>query len=150
MTSNKPQAVWCRNKYQTDPEYREKILARQSEWSKNNRDKKNKQSRALRAKKKQQAIDYLGGKCVGCGTTHNLQFDHIDRSLKEFNITKRIDLGFEKIKPELDKCRLLCKSCHNIKTRTNNDNAETLKGYTLSSVQHVDDQIIIIYKQDVY
>jgi 5-methylcytosine-specific restriction endonuclease McrA len=148
MTSNKPDAVCKRSKYQTDPDYREKILARQSEWAKNNRDKKNKQLRALRARKKQEAIDYLGGKCVGCGTTHNLQFDHIDRSLKEFNITKRIDLGFEKIKPELDKCRLLCKSCHNIKTRANNDNAETLKGYTLSSVQHLDDQIIITYNID--
>jgi hypothetical protein len=64
---------------------------------------------------RQKLIDYLGGKCVRCGSTENLEFDHIDPSQKSFGISKS-HLPFEKLKDELDKCQLLCKSCHKKKS----------------------------------
>jgi hypothetical protein len=138
--------IWRRNKYNSDPEYKEKQLQKDKEWSKNNRDKKSEIGRRTRSRKKQERIDYLGGKCVGCGTTQNLQFDHIDRTTKEYSISKKPDYIFEKIKPELDKCQLLCKECHRIKTRANHDNAELLKGYDLQSITKEGNRITIVYE----
>lgn len=138
--------VWRREKYHSDPSYREKQLDKDREWSKNNRDKKREISKRTREKKKQERIDYLGGKCIGCGTTENLQFDHIDRTTKEYSISKKPDYVFEKIKPELDKCQLLCKECHRIKTRANHDNAQLLKDSILKSIQYIDNKIIITYE----
>ena len=133
------------SRYNTDPAYREQKKQDMREWAKNNRDKKNEYVRRRRAEKKQILVDRLGGECVGCGTTHNLQFDHIDRSTKSFNITKCIDKKWELVLAETDKCRLLCKSCHNIKTRCNNDNASTLKGYVLQSIENDDHTITVTY-----
>ena len=137
---------WKRNKYESDLEYREEILKRGSEYSKNNRETINSASRLRREKNKQDRINYLGGKCVGCGTTQDLQFDHIDRTLKEYNISKKPDYTLDKIKPELDKCRLLCKSCHIVKTRVNNDHEQMLKGYDLQSITREDNRITIVYE----
>ena len=140
-------ADWHRNKYQTDPDVRDAKLQRNEEWRKNNQGKINDASRRLRYKKKLERIEYLGGKCVGCGECNPdlLQFDHIDRSKKEFNISKKCDLVLEKIIPELDKCQLLCNTCHAIKTRSNQDNNEILKGYKITSIDTTDDQIVITY-----
>jgi hypothetical protein len=68
---------------------------------------------------KQALIDLLGGKCVrpGCETTENLQFDHVDRELKEFAITGRWNRSQEELQAELAKCQLLCPPHHLEKTR---------------------------------
>ena len=57
-------------------------------------------------------LEYLGGKCVRCGTTFDLEFDHIDRKTKSFTITAKYDQKWELLQPELDKCQLLCRPCH--------------------------------------
>jgi 5-methylcytosine-specific restriction endonuclease McrA len=64
---------------------------------------------------KQQAIDYLGGKCVDCGLVDDpcvYDFHHLDPSKKDFSFGKRGGISLEKMKPELDKCVLLCSNCH--------------------------------------
>ena len=65
---------------------------------------------------KRQAVDYLGGKCKVCGynkCTRSLQFHHLTPSEKEMTISKNINkMKFEKLKPELDKCILVCSNCH--------------------------------------
>lgn len=38
--------------------------------------------------RRKDAIEYLGGKCVLCGSVENLQFDHIDRSTKKYELSK--------------------------------------------------------------
>ena len=106
----------------------------------------NQYQRDYKKMRRQKIKDYKGGKCMCCGSTEDLQFDHRDRSKKEFNISKNVNMAWDKLTAEADKCDLLCKSCHQIKTRACNDAHQTLKGYTLSSIAHSDDQITITYK----
>ena len=66
-------------------------------------------------KLKRLAVDYKGGHCVRCGYDRyigSLEFHHLDPSKKEFTLSHIRHTTFEKIKPELDKCLLLCSNCH--------------------------------------
>ena len=62
------------------------------------------------------AVEYKGGCCEICGYSKYvgaLEFHHIDPSLKDFSISgSGYTRSFEKMKPELDKCRMLCANCH--------------------------------------
>ena len=57
-------------------------------------------------------IEKLGGKCVECGCTETLEFDHIDPSTKSFNISAGYHKPKEVLEEELTKCQLLCNKCH--------------------------------------
>lgn len=61
-------------------------------------------------------VEYKGGKCVVCGYNKHqagMDFHHLDPSKKEFGIGSDKDLiSKEQAKVELDKCVLLCKTCH--------------------------------------
>ena len=67
-----------------------------------------------------EAINHLGGKCETCGTTENLQFDHIDlkdgekkRELrKQGKWRDKIQSKAHLLKDENKNVRLLCKNCH--------------------------------------
>ena len=79
----------------------------------------NKEKRAEYIKeKKAYCIEYLGGKCVKCGATERLEFDHIKREGKKYNIASKLSYKFDNLKEELDKCQLLCYDCHKIKTKS--------------------------------
>lgn len=56
----------------------------------------------------------LKGPCRVCGSTNQLEFDHIDPSTK---VTHRL-WGYSeaKIAAELSKCQVLCRPCHQEKT----------------------------------
>ena len=74
----------------------------------------NKNSKARSKAQKQRCVDYLGGKCMICGYNKCLgamDFHHREPSEKEFSITQ-VRYKLEKLKPELDKCDLLCSNCH--------------------------------------
>ena len=64
----------------------------------------------------QKCVDYKGGACEICGYDKSigaLEFHHIDRTSKEFEIGKLTSKTFTaKVQKELDKCMLLCKNCH--------------------------------------
>lgn len=67
-----------------------------------------------RQKLKLQAVKYKGGKCEICGydtCQTALEFHHLDPNEKDFAISKK-STTFEKIKPELDKCIMVCSNCH--------------------------------------
>ena len=83
-------------------------------WRDENKDHLNKIARESRLKRKAIMIEMLGGKCVDCGTTENLQFDHIDPSKKSFNIACVLS---ERMLAELEKCELRCGDCHLEKTK---------------------------------
>jgi hypothetical protein len=66
------------------------------------------------------ARERLGGRCVRCGTTENLQFDHVDGSVKAANISEITNWSLPRFLEEVDKCQLLCGpgsgGCHQDKT----------------------------------
>lgn len=59
------------------------------------------------------AKEYLGGVCKHCGSSDNLELDHIDRHTKEFVVSQYgRSVSKDKFWDEVNKCQLLCKSCH--------------------------------------
>ena len=97
---------------------KEKIREKRAEYYQLNKEKRLEYAKAQRYEKRAICLEYLGGKCVKCGTTHNLQFDHIKREGKKYTITRRITGNFDNLKEELDKCQLLCVDCHKVKTKS--------------------------------
>lgn len=69
-----------------------------------------------RAKIRQMAVSYLGGKCAICGydrCSQALDFHHLDESLKSFGLSQDgLTRSWEKTKQELKKCILVCANCH--------------------------------------
>lgn len=66
------------------------------------------------------AIAFLGGKCVICGVTENLEIDHIDRGTKAFDISANTCLSWARIEDELSKCQALCATHHKEKSDKEN------------------------------
>jgi hypothetical protein len=63
------------------------------------------------------AVEYKGGKCHDCGGVFPAcvyDFHHLDSSKKDFMIG-RTNRGWDKLRPELDKCDMLCSNCHRIR-----------------------------------
>lgn len=66
-------------------------------------------------------IDYLSKHpCVDCGEDDIivLEFDHIDRSTKETNISNAVRDGMKlaRLEAEVEKCLVRCANCHRRKT----------------------------------
>ena len=57
-------------------------------------------------------IEMLGGKCVRCEATENVEFDHIDPSTKVFAVCSALDKAWDVLVEEASKTQLLCKPCH--------------------------------------
>ena len=95
---------------------KEKRVEYNKKYKELNREKIREQNRKYRKEARIKCVEYLGGKCVKCGTTHNLQFDHIKREGKKYEISLKITNNFDSIKEELNKCQLLCAPCHLEKT----------------------------------
>jgi 5-methylcytosine-specific restriction endonuclease McrA len=74
--------------------------------------------------RKKQAIKALGGKCVTCGSTENLELDHKDPDDKSFTITKLWSVPEDEFKREVKKCRLLCRKHHLKNTGKQRENGE--------------------------
>ena len=73
---------------------------------------------AERYERRRSAVVQLGGACVRCGATEDLDFDHIDRSTKSFTIGSRLaGVSEARLQAELAKCQLLCRPCHIAKSR---------------------------------
>lgn len=71
----------------------------------------------LHKERKEMCVEYKGGKCAMCGYNKcvgSLVFHHIDPTQKDFNISRWTSSlsSFERVRPELDKCVLLCANCH--------------------------------------
>ena len=65
--------------------------------------------------RKKKAVEYKGGKCEMCGYDKclgSLAFHHRDSNEKDPRWHNMRNWDLEKIKPELDKCILVCHNCH--------------------------------------
>jgi len=88
---------------------------KQKEYYEENKDLIVKKNKIRYQQNRQKCLDRLGGKCVECGATEYLQFDHINPSEKSYNITN--NLHRKDLDEELKKCQLLCWDCHMEKTK---------------------------------
>lgn len=63
-------------------------------------------------------IARFGGACVSCGSDDRLQFDHVDWRTKKFNVAQNWAMKDRvAFQDELNKCQLLCSTCHDEKTK---------------------------------
>lgn len=66
-----------------------------------------------RKKRRNSLLVMAGGKCCKCESTTFLEFDHIDPTLKAFQLDKQnMDRPWDVILEEFSKCQLLCRDCH--------------------------------------
>jgi hypothetical protein len=132
-----------RDRYANDPEYRERVQQKNKEAYQKHKAKRTETQRNRRHKRKATLVEHLGGKCVGCGTTENLQFDHLDRTKKSFDIGKKLDYSLDKLIPEVNKCQLLCYKCHEYKSLINHDKDKLAEGYRVSKVETIGNKVIV-------
>ena len=64
-----------------------------------------------------EVVRRLGGKCVKCGSTEEIEIDHIDPAKKTFDWGIIHSQTPERIEAEIFLSQLLCKPCHIEKTR---------------------------------
>jgi 5-methylcytosine-specific restriction endonuclease McrA len=57
------------------------------------------------------------GPCSSCGSSEDLQVDHINRSTKSMNPSQIWSRKEEDRLKELSKCQVLCMECHKLKTK---------------------------------
>jgi 5-methylcytosine-specific restriction endonuclease McrA len=88
-------------------------------------------------KLRKEYITLLGGVCVKCRSSENLQFDHIDKNSKSFDVSNKITYPRDIVLAELEKCQLLCEECHKTKSLRDLDK-KAAKGThgTLSSYRY--------------
>ena len=90
-----------------------------AEYAKTRREYQNTYRRAKKQLIRDTLRDELGNVCVSCGATEDLQFDHIDPTKKNHNIS---DIeGWDRAWAELPLVQLLCAPCHVAKTIANGD-----------------------------
>lgn len=81
--------------------------------------------RAIRYKNNREKMkEYLSGRCCkhcGIDDIRVLEFDHIDRQTKKYDISVMMGNSWETIMEEVAKCQILCANCHRIKTHENKD-----------------------------
>ena len=53
-----------------------------------------------------------GGKCKRCGSTRNLQFDHVNPKSKKFALAKDWSYSKKRVDGEKSKTQLLCETCN--------------------------------------
>ena len=86
--------------------------------------------RTWMARRRAMAVKVLGGKCAWCGSTENLEFDHIHPKDKDPDLRGKQgsmwSWPWQRIETELEKCWLLCHECHRVKTR--DDRPEVIHG----------------------
>ena len=132
-----------RERYANDPEYRERVQQKNKEQFQKHKTKRAQYTRERRQNRRKILIEHLGGKCVGCGTTEDLQFDHLDRTQKSFTIAKCLDYSMDKLMSEVDKCQLLCHTCHEFKSLINHDKQKLAEGYRVTKVDTIGDKVIV-------
>lgn len=84
-----------------------------------NKKRERQRSQTRRFNNRIQALDYLGGKCIDCGYNENidgLQFDHLPVHGKPDRRALLMSRTWSIIQAELDKCELVCGTCHSIRT----------------------------------
>lgn len=91
------------------------------------RARKNRENSAKRYAERRQRVDRikLEQGCIDCGYNKHpagLQFDHVDKAKKKFQISPSLNRNWEILLAEIEKCVVRCAICHAIKTFEMKDN----------------------------
>jgi len=118
----------------TKNQYKDKTTKEyQQEWKTKNREKQRQLQRDHYNKKKEYLLENVGSVCVSCGSTSNIEFDHIrprTSSKKEKQTRLRTGntggnivwnkrpsaMSWECIKKEIPDLQSLCRDCHRKKS----------------------------------
>jgi hypothetical protein len=66
-----------------------------------------------REERRTKLVKLAGSQCSKCGSLEDLEFNHLDRTQKSFSLSGAgLDGTWQSILNELNKCELLCHSCH--------------------------------------
>jgi hypothetical protein len=128
-------------------EERIKIREKRNNWYDDTKEERRLYLRNRKKIHKKYLIEMLGGICVGCGVTENLQFDHIDRTTKSFCIGKNLASKLEKLIEEANKCQLLCEKCHQHKTLVNHDCNKIVDGKRVISIEIIGNRTIVTLEE---
>ena len=96
-------------------ENKEKIKRQKQEYYQRNKEHNLKLTQERKRVNRMTLIETLGGECVDCGATDDLEFDHKHGEEKLYNVSQ-IMSSTTKVMAEGMKCELRCKSCHREKT----------------------------------
>lgn len=77
-----------------------------------NREWKRLYQRSWKARRRAEWITAQGAHCKNCGSTDELEVDHIDPALKTVNPTDIWSMSQHRREAELANCQVLCKDCN--------------------------------------
>lgn len=103
----------------------------------------------LRKNRRLWATNYLGGQCAVCASTDQLEFDHVDKTTKNFTIASRLTIAEDALTLELDKCQLLCKDCHNKKSKLEKQNTMKSNKLDWDTVEDIKGLLTLGIKQTI-
>lgn len=99
--------------------HKSKCAEKARNWRLNNKENIKIKQRESKRKRKDEAIQYLGGICLDCGQQYHpaiFEFHHRNPQEKSGkDPSKMLSLSWVKILNELDKCDLLCANCHRLR-----------------------------------
>lgn len=84
----------------------------------------------------------LGGECIACGSTEDLEADHIDRNTKSFVVSQGWERPAEIFWLEVAKCQLLCEPHHKEKSIAEGDTSKKGSSNGLSKLTEFDIQVV--------
>jgi hypothetical protein len=124
-----------------------KIKEKRNVWYENTKEQRRLYFKERKQSNKKYLIEMLGGKCVGCGATEKIQFDHIDRTKKSFCIGENLASKLEKLIEEANKCQLLCEKCHQHKTLVNHDCNNLAVGKRVVSIETIGNKTFVTLEE---
>ncbi len=107
---NRQDALDYAKRYREEPKNAAVIKKQKDAWYQEQKERVKLKERERRRLMRESALEELGGKCVICGTTENLEFNHIDPSTKEREVSTKCGLRHK----EHLKCELMCKEHHRL------------------------------------
>lgn len=118
MKTNNQSALEYYHRMKSNPEKWKAYRLRRKRWEAENKPSIRTKQREDKRARKLLAIELLGGKCLDCsGVFHPAvyEFHHRNPEEKDRDPSKMLQLSWEKISNELEKCDLLCVNCHRIR-----------------------------------
>ena len=89
-------------------QYHRDYHAQNPHYARNSQERKRQRNRDIIA-------EHCGESCCKCGSTENLEYDHINPSLKESK-QSFLSIGKESLLRQIDNIQVLCRKCHTTKS----------------------------------